>query len=286
MTTTSSWLRWLILLLTHHHHHAALVGIRTPNATRYLLLSNAAYCFPPALDAWQCLPCRLSGAVLESVWRNTSLHMQAVSARWPDEPDTLVVAFQGSRDPVNFCYDFAYDARVVDDYVCKGCRVHRGFASLWESLAPTMLGALERVPRSHRLVFTGHSLGGALAVLAAAHVHWVTGRTPQVFTFGAPRVGNPPFADAWRRAGLEGWRIVHGRDPVPHLPPRSLGFLHTPHERFYSSDDQAVVQECDDRSADNTEDPACSAGVLAPFVLHDHQRYLGRDIRPSLCRAD
>ncbi len=39
---------------------------------------------------------------------------------------------------------------------------------------------------SRRVWFTGHSLGGALATLAAGRYE----RAPEVYTFGAPRVGD------------------------------------------------------------------------------------------------
>jgi hypothetical protein len=70
---------------------------------------------------------------------------------------------------------------------------------------------------------TGHSLGGALAVLAG----WLFNRkfTPvhQIYTFGGPMVGNDDAAQAINKA-LAGklFRYVDGVDPVPKLPTVSL----------------------------------------------------------------
>lgn len=44
-----------------------------------------------------------------------------------------------------------------------------------------------------KLLITGHSLGGAAAVIAAVALHAIV-PDPVVYTFGAPRVGNGFFA--------------------------------------------------------------------------------------------
>lgn len=66
---------------------------------------------------------------------------------------------------------------------------------------------------------TGHSLGGALAVLAAARLK-LQGIAPHVYTFGQPRVAFGEFADRFD-AELSGrlWRFVNQSDLVPRLPP-------------------------------------------------------------------
>jgi predicted lipase len=45
-----------------------------------------------------------------------------------------------------------------------------------------------------KIIVTGHSLGGSLAILAAADLHKSHGKIDQVYTFGQPRVGNAQFA--------------------------------------------------------------------------------------------
>jgi hypothetical protein len=65
-------------------------------------------------------------------------------------------------------------------------------------------------------VFTGHSLGGALAMLAAARAAL---RFPHCYTFGQPRLFDCNFRDWYNyRAGPRTWRLVNREDIVPHLP--------------------------------------------------------------------
>jgi hypothetical protein len=97
-------------------------------------------------------------------------------------------------------------------------RVHRGFQasldSVWPKLGPR-LGALHaRAPR-RRFWFAGHSLGGAMAALAADRF----GRGTLV-TFGAPRPGDARFAASFRPAA---YRIVNNSDIVAWVPPPWLG---------------------------------------------------------------
>lgn len=66
---------------------------------------------------------------------------------------------------------------------------------------------------------TGHSLGGALALLAAWHLQRQFIPLHEVVTFGAPMVGNAVAAQAFQRE-FPGkiFRYVNIDDPVPLLP--------------------------------------------------------------------
>lgn len=69
------------------------------------------------------------------------------------------------------------------------------------------------------LYLTGHSLGGALATLAASVVD-----ATATYTFGAPRVGNGKFAGSLEDKNV--YRIVYGQDIAPSFPHPLLGYRH------------------------------------------------------------
>ena len=115
--------------------------------------------------------------------------------------------------------------------------VHRGFldycqAALFTDAAEgetagERLAADLRAHPSEKLYLTGHSLGGAAAILAAARLSDL-GVSPDqliVTTFGAPAVGNEDFARTYQdRFTLR--RVVMRGDPVKDALPSPLGFHH------------------------------------------------------------
>ncbi|KAJ1372520.1 hypothetical protein KIN20_034696 [Parelaphostrongylus tenuis] len=66
----------------------------------------------------------------------------------------------------------------------------------------------------YNITFTGHSLGGALATLAAARIarnYW-RGDQITIYTFGQPRVGDVEFALSFDKMIKESYRVVFRRD--------------------------------------------------------------------------
>ncbi len=95
------------------------------------------------------------------------------------------------------------------------------------------------------MVATGHSLGGAVATLAAAYLR-AAGNAVDLYTYGSPRVGNDAFANfVSAQAGLE-IRVTHLDDPVPRLPPLLFSYRHTsPEYWLYDGGATTTNYECD-----------------------------------------
>ena len=127
------------------------------------------------------------------------------------------------RDAVAFCLasELAYkdedgvreQARALP---WRSTRVHEGFQ---DAFLPTALVIGKGV--------SGHSLGGALAVLLAATLAENGIPVAGLYTFAAPRVGDEAFAEQLNGslAGKAHWRVVNEADLVPHLP-SELRFSH------------------------------------------------------------
>lgn len=119
------------------------------------------------------------------------------------------------------------EGRLGTDFIAAGVgsRFHQGFinalAEIWD---PLFEAVKEEQAKSERpLWLAGHSLGGALALLAA----WLFVRrfvsVHQIYTFGGPMIGNKAATAAFNKE-LAGkiFRYVEPRDPVPQLPTMSL----------------------------------------------------------------
>ena len=161
----------------------------------------------------------------------------------------LVVAFRGSESPLtldglkDWFVTNALDLLVLPDGPLSteflaagvGARWHQGFVAavtaVWEPLLAEV--SARQGEKERCLWITGHSLGGALALLAAWLFLRRTMKPHQVYTFGGPMVGNKVVAEAFEREfGHRISRYTNGPDPVPLLPMMSLAandFAHPGH---------------------------------------------------------
>jgi hypothetical protein len=153
--------------------------------------------------------------------------------------DHIVAAFRGTEAPTSL--EGIKDWLLTDavnllilpegdlgtDFVAAGVgtRWHQGFiralAAIYDPLAEAL--DAERKKSDRPIWLTGHSLGGALALLAGWRLKRKFIPVHQIYTFGAPMVGNEEVAKAIDRE-FDGkvFRYVNGADPVPKLPTVSL----------------------------------------------------------------
>jgi triacylglycerol lipase len=131
------------------------------------------------------------------------------------------IVFRGT-EPDNL-KDWATDSELQWHTHLDGYRVHTGFYKAFQSIQKEFTSWLVQTG-AKPLSFAGHSLGGALAVLAADA--WAN-RSPTLYTIGQPRVGDNAFAQSVQaKLGDNYHRFVHHRDIVARVPLFSVGFLH------------------------------------------------------------
>lgn len=146
-----------------------------------------------------------------------------------------IVAFRGTQ-PDDWV-DLFEISRFIPDSWDVG-RVHRGFKSALDVVRPRLENALNGLPRDCKVWFTGHSLGAALATLAATRY---ADRAAGVYTFASPRVGDEDFtAHVKRLFGSRSIRYVHDHDIVTHVPPPAFAapgqYAHVDELRWIGSD--------------------------------------------------
>lgn len=189
--------------------------------------------------------------------------------------EVIIVAFRGSEirprpgplDFRNIVADLITDVDIQPVESGGVGKVHRGFKQgldeVWEGLYDYLCS--QRQGNNRTLWFTGHSLGAALATLAAQRY----GPDCSLYTFGSPRVGDREFKDAF---AVNAFRFVNHLDVVtrvPLAPYEHVGELYyidgqgSIHSTPGSRDDTAVAGE---GVADLLDSPARMAPGSPSFI--------------------
>ncbi len=153
-----------------------------------------------------------------------------------------------------------------------GGTVHSGFDRALQEIWPGVEAALQTI-NDCAFLFTGHSLGAAMATLASS-----LQKPKSLYTIGCPRVGDQAFAEGL--LGLDNHRYVDCCDLVPRVPPEAFGYAHIPGKIHYIDFDRAV-QERDPKDpyiggdqskaeVDYLEHYAWRVGDVALRPLADH----------------
>ncbi|HFX1080044.1 TPA: hypothetical protein ACIDZX_001607 [Pseudomonas aeruginosa] len=149
--------------------------------------------------------------------------------------ESVVVCFRGTRESVDWQISNlkAFPVQLRDCPEASKALVHRGFqGALDYSDKTTKMRSLDAILRclkdnnllNRRMAITGHSLGGALAILFATklrsyHPEEVKENLELVVTFGSPAVGLPAFKRFYGELGEKTVRLINNSDAVPFTPP-------------------------------------------------------------------
>ncbi|CAJ1504529.1 lipase family protein [[Mycobacterium] holstebronense] len=135
---------------------------------------------------------------------------------------TAFIAFRGSSDVADWIADFDFIPAPYAPVAGFG-QVHAGFQDIYGCVRASIAANLPAATTGcSQILITGHSLGAALAVLAAPDVAQgmpPNALEPRLTTFGGPRVGVPDFKAAFDAAIECCYRVVNFLDIVPLVPP-------------------------------------------------------------------
>lgn len=157
----------------------------------------------------------------------------------------LWVHFVGSNEAADA--EVNLDAELVPSWDLQilgieGALVHRGYQVAFDIIRSPLLSVVDESIGEGSLFISGHSMGGALAVLAGlAMAH----HAPSLLTFGSPRVGDALFSEGVDYIIEDYERIEAAGDVVPHLPPSLLWFdkYKSAGDMLYMTSDRRVFRQ-------------------------------------------
>ena len=280
----------------------------TGNATAYppyneeeahqnALYAQVSFCTEEAITSWSCGDmCERSPIVgtdkVRFIPEGKRFQVHGYVAQVPTNSSDVkcVIGFRGSVNAANWYADFHLMLQPwpLNDLAgadwCPGCKAHTGFTEIYEELRPSVYRAIEEL-QCTRLVFTGHSLGAAVATIASFELRAAKNyHVDATWTFGKPRIGNAEFVTAFEAAASKQgvspplWRIVHYHDPIPRAPPHLPGLNPVTHgalEVYYTDRTSSSYLVCPQNGAMENQSEACMAGWPLYFpVMKDHVSYL------------
>ncbi|WP_353270887.1 lipase family protein [Wolbachia endosymbiont (group A) of Hedychridium roseum] len=149
--------------------------------------------------------------------------------------EEITIAYHGTRG-LNDAITDLNASFTTSELLPDGGRIHRGFYNSFTDSWPNLYGILKSHAekqgseiKDFKINLTGHSMGGAIAKIAALCLNKTEGAEDvHVATFADPRVFDLTASEIYNDALQEKTIRVthHQRDPVPALCPGSFGYAH------------------------------------------------------------
>jgi hypothetical protein len=134
-----------------------------------------------------------------------------------------IIVFRGTDEPEDWIADISFTLK-------KG--IQSGFLRYSELLLES-LG--DRLDKNKKLYLTGHSLGGAIAVIFS---HLIDRDDCVIYSFGSPRIGNKEFVDNVKSTHYRFAAAYDYAPMTPIYPYRHHGIL------MYINSKGNIVQDC------------------------------------------
>ena len=126
-----------------------------------------------------------------------------------------VLSFRGTQTEgltLEMFFDVFTDLYATMRIDVNNVKTHKGFLLAFERVKESVVNEIQSLA-DYGLYITGHSLGGALALIATSVIN--SENLGACYTFGSPKVGNEEFDD---KIKAPIYRIINSYDIVPFLP--------------------------------------------------------------------
>ena len=132
----------------------------------------------------------------------------------------VIVSFAGTSDLTDYMTDVTFASKPEFFPGIPG-RVHTGFLNVLEKSWPKVLALVrEHSSAGQPIILTGHSLGGAQAVISATRLATLGFPVDSLYIYSVPRIGDESYARHVSKLFPKRiYRFVNNEDVVPRLPP-------------------------------------------------------------------
>lgn len=142
---------------------------------------------------------------------------------------SLIIAFKGTENRQDIIEDLKVKSKYSEDK--RIGKVHSGFNQAYEQVEDQIDVFIDDIRENYdinTIITIGHSKGGAMADLAGKEYAFRYALPVKTYTFGAARV----FKQGYQKppANQIHFRYVNGKDPVPRLPRKYMGYKHSAKE--------------------------------------------------------
>ncbi|KAL0076055.1 lipase [Phycomyces blakesleeanus] len=245
----------------------------------YTALAANSYCRTVVpLNIWACPHCSKDDTLVKS-FSSLIFDTSGFIVR-NDKAKTINLSFRGTNSIRSFITDIELVSQPYPPV--KGARLHTGFYNSYLEVQNIVVSSMiDQITKysGYKVTVSGHSLGGAVAVISAMDLYQrdtrFTSSNLVVYTFGSPRIGNKEFAYYAAGTGIKIQRVVNNRDIIPHLLPQAIGYYHNGDEYWIKSN--KAVKIC------NTvlDSRDCSNSIVPFTSVLDHLSYFG--VNTGLC---
>ncbi len=257
--------------------------------------SQTAYCSPNQIREFDCKACKLIRAHYGD---QPFKRAPVVVTHKPTDAQGFVMARDAGAGQVDVFVTFRGtvmksikgwldDIKYLELVVAweGDARIHRGFLETYEGVRTQTIAAIKSLTAhaTHvNIIVTGHSLGGAMADIAALDfkMNQFPDASVSLYTFGCPRVGDKKFRTLVDSHVEDSWRVTHYRDMVVHYPPKSdamsFHFHHVGTEVYYNKHSTGYRQ-CNGSGEDKKGSDQWH--YIWEYSVEDHLHYFNRENR-------
>lgn len=237
----------------------------------WAVFASVAYCPKTCLQNWNCKT-SAHETLTDVSYIVYNLTQAPGYIGYNPSRNAIIVSFRGSQNIQNWIENFNFEK--VPYVYCLKCEIHSGFYADYLAVAGQISAKVQNILNKHpnaKIVATGHSLGGAIAMITAMELRRIFYNIEvEIHTFGAPRIGDVQLARHINNKIPNIYRVIHNKDIVPHLPPDlpEFNYHHSAYEIFWNSDFTSY-KTC----SDTGEDKSCSNQYFPNYTTGDHDTY-------------